>query len=124
MKSIYEGYPSKKEFVVEGITGLIWGFVSFFFFIFFMVPFLLLISIPIWAFLEVIQFIGYADLITPLEKPAGDCFTRLAPLLFFSMIHFIVLRGALKKKERAFIIFYPIGLAVSILFFYNFGVFR
>jgi hypothetical protein len=124
MKSIFDGYPSKKEFVVEGITGLIWGFVSYIFFIFFMVPFLLLISIPIWAFLEVIQIMGYADFITSLEKPVGDCFTWLAPLLFFSMIHFIVLRGALKKKERAFIIFYPLGLAASIFLFYNVGVFR
>jgi len=38
MKSIFDGYPSKKEFVVEGITGLIWGFVSFMFFIFFYGP--------------------------------------------------------------------------------------
>jgi hypothetical protein len=124
MKSIYEGYPSKKEFVGEGIHGFIWGFASYIFFLFFMVSFLLLISIPIWAFLEVIQNMGYADLITPLEKPVGDCFTWLAPLLIFSMIYFIVLRGALKKKERAFIIFYPLGLAASILFFYNFGAIR
>ena len=122
MKSIFDGYPSKKEFVVEGITGLIWGFVSYIFFIFFVVSiYTVFIGSLVWVYVEITKSMHYADLTSSL--PLKDFFL-LGLILLFSTIHFIVLRGALKKKERAFIFFYPLGLAVSILFFYNFGAIR
>jgi hypothetical protein len=121
MKSFFDGYPSKKDFVVEGITGLIWGFVSFIFFIFFVVTlYAMLMGAIVWAYVEITKYMHYGDMAS--SPPLKELFL-LGLILLFSMIHFIVLRGALKKKERAFIIFYPVGLAVSILFFYNIGVF-
>jgi hypothetical protein len=122
MKSIFDGYPSKKDFVVEGITGLIWGFVAYIFFIFFVVSiYTMFIGTLVWVYVEITKSMHYPDMTSSL--PLKELFS-LGLILLFSMIHFIVLRGALKKKERAFIIFYPIGLAVSILFSYNFGTIR
>jgi hypothetical protein len=117
MKNFFEGYPSKKDFVTEGINGLFTGFISFPLFLFLMAAFF-----AVFGTLMMVTKGLIAGLEGSLNKPI-ELMVWIALIALFSVIPYIVLTDALKKKKTSFIIFYPIGLAISILSFYNLGTF-
>jgi hypothetical protein len=122
MKNLFAGYPSKKEFAVEGIRGLFTGFISFPLSLFLFSVFIAVFSALMMVINGLIGTMSYTDTSDPLKKPS-EFIVWIAIIFIFSVIPVTVLTDALRKKERSFIIFYPIGLALSILTFFNLGVF-